>query len=237
MAMGKKNLVMNNPLRILGLEKKVQDKEASMGLVMSRPGLGKTAILVQIALDSMLWGDKVLHVSIGESFDKTRAWYDDILALMGSTEKTDSFQTTVAEILPNRMIMTFKETGFSPIKLEERLGDLVQQSIYKPICLIIDGYDFQAGSHRDLEEFKEFMVNHGVKMIWFSATTHREDERKSAGGVPAPCHEIDDLFDAVLMIAPKDDAVDLKIIKCKGCSVDPGTSLILDPSTMLIQKA
>ncbi len=234
--MGKKNLVMNNPLRVLGLEKKVQEKGAGMGLVMASAGLGKTAILVQIALDSMLWGDKVLHVSIGESFDKTRAWYDDILALMSVGEKSDDFHNTLTEILPNRMIMTFKEAGFSQAKLEERLDDLVQQNIYKPVCLIIDGYDFSSGNHADLEEFKEFMVRHGLKMIWFSATTHRDDDRRSLAGVPAPCHEIDDLFDAVLLIAPKDDAVDLKIVKCNSCTVDPGTSLTLDPSTMLIQK-
>ncbi len=43
-----------------------------MGLVMARAGLGKTAILVQFALDCMLLGNKVLHVSIGEGVDKTR---------------------------------------------------------------------------------------------------------------------------------------------------------------------
>ena len=235
--MAKKNLVMKNPLRVLGLEKKVKEKGAGMGLVIASAGLGKTAILVQIALDSMLWGDKVLHVSIGESFDKTRAWYDDILALMAADEKSDSFQTTVAEIMPNRMIMTFKESNFSQAKLEERLDDLVQQNIYKPVCLVIDGYDFQTGSHAALQEFKEFMVRHGLKMIWFSATTHRDDERKSPAGVPAPCHELDDLFDVALMIAPKDDAIDLKILKCVSCEVDAGTSLTLDPSTMLIKKA
>ncbi len=235
--MGKKNLVMNNPLRILGLEKKVKEDGASMGLVMSRAGLGKTAILVQIALDSMLWGDKVLHVSIGEGFDKTRAWYDDILRLMAVEEKNESFQTTVDGIMSNRMIMTFKESSFSQAKLEERLDDLVQQQIYKPVCLIIDGYDFQAGTHAALEEFKEFMVRHGLKMIWFSATTHREDKRESSIGVPAPCHDIDDLFDVVMMIAPKDEAIDLKILKCVSDTVDTGTSLTLNPSTMLIQKA
>ncbi|MFH2122960.1 MAG: hypothetical protein ABIJ50_05705 [Pseudomonadota bacterium] len=235
--MGKKNLVMNNPLRILGLEKKVKEDGASMGLVMSRAGLGKTAILVQIALDSMLWGDKVLHVSIGEGFDKTRAWYDDILRLMAAEEKNESFQITVDGIMSNRMIMTFKESSFSQAKLEERLDDLVQQQIYKPVCLIIDGYDFQTGTHEALAEFKEFMVRHGLKMIWFSATTHREDKRESAIGVPAPCHDIDDLFDVVLMIAPKDEAIDLKILKCVSGTVDSGTSLTLNPSTMLIQKA
>lgn len=235
--MGKKDLVMNNPLRVLGIEKKVQESGAGMGLVMARAGLGKTAILVQIALDSMLWGDKVLHVSIGEGIDKTKAWYDDILALMTAEEKSESMQVTVAELMQKRMIMTFKESNFSQAKLEERLDDLVQQNIYKPVCLIIDGYDFQAGTHADLQEFKDFMVRRGLKMIWFSAVTHRDDDRKSAAGVPAPCHEVDDLFDMVMFIAPKDNAIDLKILKCVNCAVDAGTSLTLDPSTMLIQKA
>ncbi|MBU4394100.1 MAG: hypothetical protein KKD78_03585, partial [Proteobacteria bacterium] len=83
----------------------------------------------------------------------------------------------------------------------------------------------------------EFMVRHGLKRIWFSATTHREDKRESAIGVPAPCHDIDDLFDVVLMIAPKNEAIDLKILKCVSCTVDTGTTLMLNPSTMLIQKA
>jgi KaiC/GvpD/RAD55 family RecA-like ATPase len=235
--MAKKDLVMKNPLRVLGLEKKVKEKGAGMGLVIARAGLGKTAILVQIALDSMLWGDKVLHVSIGESFDKTRAWYDDILDLMAADEKNDNFQTTVTEIMANRMIMTFKENSFNQAKLEERLDDLVQQNIYKPVCLIIDGYDFQKGDRAALQEFKEFMVRRGLKMIWFSATTHRDDDRKSPVGVPAPCHDIDDLFDVALLIAPKEDAIDLKILKCVGGVIDSGTSLTLDPSTMLIRKA
>ena len=70
------DLIVNNPLRALGLEGKAGGKvQSMMGLVMARAGLGKTAILVQFALDCMLLGNKVLHVSIGEGVDKTRAWY------------------------------------------------------------------------------------------------------------------------------------------------------------------
>lgn len=69
--MGKSELIVNNPLRALGLEDKSGGGiQAMMGLVMARAGLGKTAILVQFALDCMLLGNKVLHVSIGEGVDK-----------------------------------------------------------------------------------------------------------------------------------------------------------------------
>ena len=141
-------LIVNNPLRALGLEEKAGGGiQSMMGLVMARAGLGKTAILVQFALDCMLLGNKVLHVSIGEGVDKTRTWYDDILSLLTGGEKLGS----IPEIMKNRMIMTFKESSFSKALLEERLDDLVKQNIYKPECLIIDGYDFASNDKQSLE--------------------------------------------------------------------------------------
>ncbi len=231
--MGKSKILGNNPLRALGLEEGQSDNPNSiMGLVMARAGLGKTAILVQFALDCMLLGNKVLHVSIGEGVEKTRAWYDDILSLLTDGEKIES----IPEIMKNRMIMTFKESYFSKALLEERLDDLVQQNIYKPECLIIDGYDFENNDKESLAELRDFMNQRGLKMIWFSAVRHRTDERKSADGVPAPCHEVDELFGTVLLIKPVDKAIFLDVVKCDGCSLDPGSTLQLDPSTMLVQK-
>ncbi len=232
--MGNNELIGNNPLRALGLEENAADGsvQAMMGLVMARAGLGKTAILVQFALDCMLLGNKVLHVSIGEGVEKTRTWYDDILSLLTDGEKIES----IPEIMKNRMIMTFKESSFSKALLKERLDDLVQQNIYKPECLIIDGYDFENNDKKSLAGLREFMYERGLKMIWFSAVIHRKDSRESPAGVPAPCHEVDSLFETVLVIKPKGDAMMLDVLKCDGCSMDPGSSLQLDPSTLLIQK-
>ncbi len=226
------DLVVNDTLRALGLDEKADGSEA-MGLVMARAGLGKTAILVQFALDCMLLGNKVLHVSIGEGVDKTRSWYDDILALLTDGEKIE----TIPEIMQNRMIMTFKESTFSKAMFEERLEDLVKQGVYQPECLIVDGYDFENNTKESLQEFKNVMKEQGLKMIWFSALSHREDDRVSAAGVPAPCHDVDDLFNTILLINPDDDGMKLDIIKCDTGSIDPGTSLSLDPSTMLLKKA
>ncbi len=230
--MANSELVINNPLKALGLEGKAKDGIRSMGLVMSRAGLGKTAVLVQFALDCMLLGNKVLHVSIGETVDKARTWYDDILSLLTEGEKVES----IPEIMKNRMIMTFKESSFTKAVLEERLDDLVKQDIYKPECLIIDGFDFAAADRDTIQGMRDFMEQRGLKMIWFSAVRHREDDRQSAAGVPAPCHEVDDLFDTVLLINPEGDEMNLDILKCDEGTVDPGTTLKLDPSTMLIQK-
>lgn len=230
--MANNDLIVTNPLRALGLEDKAGKGVKSMGLIMSRAGLGKTAILVQFALDCILQGNKVLHVSIGESIDKTRAWYDDILSLLTEGEKIEM----IPGIMRNRMIMTFKESTFSKAVLEERFDDLVQQDIFRPECLIVDGYDFASNDKDSLEDLRKFMDDRGLKMIWFSAVSHRGDDRVSADGVPAPCHDVAALFETVLVIKPAGSEMELAILKCDSSAVDPNATLTLDPSTMLVKK-
>ena len=231
--MGNDELIVKNPLRALGLEDKAGEGVRSMGLVMARAGLGKTAILVQFALDCILQGNRVLHVSIGESVEKTRAWYDDILSLLTEGEKIEM----IPGIMKNRMIMTFKESAFSKAVLEERFDDLVQQEIFKPECLIIDGYDFESNDAKSLEDLRNFMNDRGLRVIWFSAVSHRSDDRVSEDGVPAPCHDVASLFETVLLIKPEGDEMKLAILKCDSSVVDPDATLILDPSTMLVKKS
>ena len=184
------------------------------------------------AIDVMR-GNRVLHVAIGETIDKTRDRYDDILAKMVA----DLSDETEADLSRRRMIMTFKEHVFSRAMLEERLQDLIEQDVFKPDCLIIDGYDFDGNGRQDMEDLKQLMAELGISVIWFSAIRHRNDPRVSADGVPAPCHTIDDLFEVVLLINPQDDLMKLDILRCAYCEVEPGTTLLLDPSTMLIKKS
>lgn len=231
--MGKDDVIAGNPLRVLGLDNKAEEGRQSLGLVMARAGLGKTAILVQIALDSMLRGNRVLHVAIGESIEKTRDRYDDILANMVENLSVE----TETDLSRRRMIMTFKEHVFTRAMLEERLKDLIQQDVFKPDCLIIDGYDFDGNGRKAMEDLKLLMADLGVSVIWFSAVSHRDDPRVSTDGVPAPCHTIDDLFDVVLLIKPQDNMMKLDILRCAYCEVEPGTTLLLDPSSMMIKKS
>ena len=202
-------------------------------MVKSRAGLGKTAILVQIAMDAMLRDLKVLHVSIGEDLDKAKAWYDDIFKYIAEGSQLENSGEVKSELMRNRMIMTFKEAVFSRPKLEERLNDLVYQNIFRPDTVVIDGFNFAAADYDSIMDLKEMMAAMNVQ-VWFSALRHRDDDRVSSGGVPAPCHEVDGLFDTVIVVQPGKDAILLEIIKDDYDSA-AGKVLNLDPSTMMVQ--
>ncbi|MCI5218709.1 MAG: hypothetical protein D3914_05845 [Candidatus Electrothrix sp. LOE2] len=230
--MGYEPLVKKNPLRVLNLA----GNDKKMGLVMARAGLGKTALLVQIALDSILRGKRVVHISIGENIEKTKLWYDDMLEAVLQECSVANPHELIEMVQRHRMIMSFKESAFTRSRLEERLNDLILQDIFKPDCVVIDGFDFTNMDHEDLEDVKNLMENLRLQ-TWFSATSHREDNRVSPSGVPAPCHELDDLFETVVLLKSEQDAVQLEIIRhnSDACSSD-AHHLILDPATMMVKK-
>jgi hypothetical protein len=231
----KEDLIKKNPLRVLNPLSAESLPDHRMGLVMARAGLGKTAILVQIAMDSMLRDQKVLHVSVGEDLGKAKAWYDDIFKYIAEGFQLENAAEIENELMRNRMIMTFKEAAFSRPKLEERLNDLVYQNIFRPDIVVVDGYDFVEADYESIMDLKEMMAAMNVQ-VWFSALRHRDDDRMSAAGVPAPCHEVDGLFDTIILLQPKQDAILLDIIKDEYDSA-AGKVLNLDPSTMMVKES
>jgi hypothetical protein len=231
----KEDLIKKNPLRVLNPLSVETLPDHRMGLVMARAGLGKTAILVQIAMDSMLRNQKVLHVSIGEGLEKAKAWYEDIYKYIAEGFQLDNAPEIESELMRNRMIMTFKEAAFSRPKLEERLNDLVNQNIFRPDIVVVDGYDFAEADYDSIMDLKEMMAAMNVQG-WFSALRHRDDKRVSVAGVPAPCHEVDGLFDTVILLQPEKDSILLNIIKDEYDGA-AGKILNLDPSTMMVMEA
>lgn len=233
----KEDLIKKNPLRIISPAEGTNGA-TRLGLVMARAGLGKTAILVQIALDSMLRGNKVLHVSIGQNLEKTRLWYDDIFSDIAASVKLDNAGEIENEIMRQRMIMTFKENTFSVAKLKERLQDLIGQDIFRPDCLLIDGFDCSGAPEEPLADMRELMESLKLN-VWFSAVCHRDDDRVSDSGVPAPCHTTEQLFDTIILLQPKSGgkSVALNIVKDDVCLSSGGKSLTLDPATLLIIEA
>ncbi len=229
--MGYEPLVTQNPLRVLNIGR----NSRQMGLVMARAGLGKTALLVQIALDSILRGNRVIHVSIGESIDKARVWYDDILGFILQEHSVDRPHELIEMVKRHRMIMTFKESSFSRARLEERLNDLVLQDIFKPDCLVVDGFDFETTDRASMEDLKDLVDSMSLQ-AWFSAICHRADRRVSPTGVPAPCHEVDDLFDTVILLKPGKENISLEIIRNNSEQDDSGVRLNLDPTTMMVKE-
>jgi hypothetical protein len=231
----KKDLILKNPLRALEPETGPVATPGRMGLVIARRGVGKTALLVQFALDSLLRGNRVLHVSIGQKLEKAKAWYEDLFEDLSRSYRLDHAGRVHDEIVRNRMIMTFKAAAFSGPKLEERLSDLLYQDVFRPDAMMIDGYDFERATLAQVQDLRDLAEAMSLQ-TWFTAVRHREDPRVSGLGVPAPCDVYESLFETILLLDPAEKGIVLRTLKGAASGSEGKGELLLDPSTFLLSE-
>ena len=229
----KKDLILRNPLRLLGQEDHYILPEGGIGAVVARAGVGKTALMVQLALDTLLRGNNVLHVSLDDPVDKVSLWHKEVFHNMAEQYNLPQIRQLWDSILPKRFIMTFKVDGFSVPKLEERLRDLTEQNIFSPQMIIVDGFPFDKTVIEPLQQLREFSNSHGLR-IWFSVRTHRHEE-PGPDGIPPQLSNIDDLFNVILRLQPEGKKVHVRVLKGVEAQKDY-PELMLDPATMLISR-
>jgi hypothetical protein len=233
--MVKKDLILKNPLRAWEPDTGHNSESPRMGLVVARRGAGKTALLVQFALDSLLRGNRVAHVSIGQSLEKTKTWYEDLFQELAGSYKLEHVGEVHSEIAAGRLIMTFNASSFSAAKLEERLSDLIEQDIFRPDSLVIDGFDFEGADVAQVEGLRK-LVRERKLHAWMSAVRHREDKRVSPLGVPAPCDRFEDFFDCILLLDPDAQGVALTTLKSDVAASQGHPAIRLDPTTFLVSE-
>lgn len=225
----KNEMVAKNPLRALDQSSDGGLLPGQMGLVAARAGTGKTAFLIQVAMDSIFRGNQVLHLSVGETVSHVQAWYREMFRDLATGYDLEKAKEVWSEVERNRFIMTFRVQTFSVEKLEERLADLVEQSIFQPRMVLVDKLDLGGEQVRQtLETLAAFAREKGLK-IWISGRTHRD-----SGEVGSFLDPVQDLFQVVVALDPQADAtIALRVVK--NPAAGSTGSLSLDPRTLLLQ--
>jgi hypothetical protein len=228
----KQELILRNPLRHLGFETENILAPGGFGAVLAHAGVGKTALLVQLALNCMLRNRNVLHVSLNDPVNKVTLWYGELFHHLANQYEAPQVKKLWDSVLPHRFIMTFRVESFSVPKLEERLNDLTEQGIFKPEMMIIDGLHCDAPLRPALVALKALVAKNGMH-VWFTVHTHRH-EKPAQDALPASFVPIADLFDLVLELQTEHADVHIKPLQGAASAV-PAAALLLDPSTMLIK--
>jgi hypothetical protein len=163
----KQDLNLRNPLRLLGKSTDSILTEGGFGAVLARAGVGKTALTVQIAMNSLLTDQKVLHISLNDPVDKVTLWYKEVFTLLAAQYNAVQINQLWQTVAPHRFIMTFKVDRFTVPKLEERLEDLSAQNIFIPDMMIIDGMPFDDNVRPQLMEIQTLARRLNVH-VWFT---------------------------------------------------------------------
>jgi len=221
-------LTARSPLRAFDRPAGSAASGARMALVAARAGTGKTALLVQVALDAMLRGIPVLHVSVGETLPHVKRWYQGVYKDLTAGLTRDAAREAWERAEPLRLLMAFRQGAFTVERLVERLRQLDADGVFAPRVLVADGFRLGPDLREDAEQLGRFAAEQGLE-LWLAGRTPQETDDLDA--VVAP---LGALFESIIALEPQADAVALRVIQGP-----PGEkpALRLDPGTMLVTRA
>ncbi len=230
--MPKDTLIIREPLQAVGLQTGEVFADGGCGAIFARAGVGKTALLVQLAINSLLQNQRVLHVSLKDPVDKVDLWYKEVFQNLAKQQGLQSFGHEWDEMLPHRFIMTFDSSAFSLERLEKKIQELRSQEIFDPGLVMIDGYCISQASAEELQAFRRFITDNGLS-AWFTIRGHRGDSQTPDAFAADFARDYDDFFTAILQLSPEKDQIQVKPLKHPP---EGSPLLYLDPATLLIRS-
>ncbi len=207
----------------------------NFGVVLSRPGVGKTAFLIGLAVDHLLQGKKVLYISTKEPVEHISDFFEQIFQSMADSLGLDEVPRRQLRMERNRHIHVYNRKTFSVDKLEQAVGFLDDAMGFTPTLVIMDGSPrFENTEEWELEGIRKLATKWGAE-VWASSNTHREGQEVDARGVPAVVAKFDKHVDVVVDLVPENEHVEVKVIKEHDNPEIAQVQLEIDPRTMLLR--
>jgi hypothetical protein len=233
--MYRKELNERSPLRVF--ERSIHGGLGSgnIGVIMSRPGVGKTAFLVGVALDDLMRERKVLHITVDDTVEHVRQFYDEIFNELAEKKNLVDRSTTRVAIERNRVIHTYASAVFSIDKLRSSIDLLREHTHFAPDVIVIDGYpDFESADERDLKALKDLVVELRCEM-WLKALTHREGMELDSRGIPTYVAAFEEYISVIVGLESHADHVRLNLLKDHESTDVANLHMELDTRTLLLR--
>jgi hypothetical protein len=230
--MVKDELVQRSPVRVF--EKSIRGglKAGEIGIIAAPSGIGKTSVLVQIALDKLLQGRKVIHISYTKHTDYVLAWYEDIFDEFVKKKKLENPEDVKSEAVKNRVLLKFSQEGVSEDQIHRSLKALIRDGGFDADAVIVDGFDFSSCGQGRLARVRELARELSIS-VWYSCTVKGADAYDKQG-IPVILRDALSSIDVIIALAPRPDHIDLIIRKDRDQFNAGQLALKLDPKTLLI---
>lgn len=210
----------------------------NLGVICSPPGVGKSAVLVQVALDDLMRGRKVLHVSLENPVERVRAFYDEIFHELALAYQLLQPQQVRLDVERNRMIVAHLRRG--SVSGVDALDDVLEKVIssvafcseavgFDPHTIVLDGFDFASASCEHLARLRRTAVEHQVE-VWLTSRT--EGDAAAATGLPQVLEHLQSELQVVVSLVAEADSVRLQLVKDHDNPDVSALQLWLDPTTL-----
>jgi hypothetical protein len=224
--------IQRSPVRIFESSIKGGLKPGEIGIIASQNGIGKTSVLVQIALDKLLQNKKVIHLSFTQNTDYVLAWYENIFTEFIQRRNLENIGDIKDDLIKNRVLMHFNQEGVTGDQIIRSLRAMIVDGCFKAESLIVDGLDFSLTDPDRIVKVKQFAQDLGLS-VWYSCNVKGSapyDKRN----IPLLIKDYEALIDVVIVLEPKPDHIAFSVSKDREVYNPEALALRLDPRTLLI---
>jgi KaiC/GvpD/RAD55 family RecA-like ATPase len=228
------DLIQRSPIRIFEQSIHGGLNGGEIGIIAAPNGIGKTSVLVQIALYKLLQSHKVIHVSFVQHADHVLSWYEDIFDEFTKKKSLEHANEVKNSLVKNRVLMNFNQEGMTHEQILKSLRSLIIEGGFKAEALIIDGFDFSLAHEELLKAVKQFGTELDVS-VWYSCSIREGayNNRK----IPLVIKDYVDVIDVVITLEQKFSHIELSVSKDRNVYNPSSAALKLDPKTLLVLEA
>jgi hypothetical protein len=203
----------------------------NLGVVIAGHGVGKTSFLVGVAVDELLRGGRVLHVSCSHPVNHVRAHYDTVFDELAQTTHLENEGLIHGEIDRHRSVRVYPPNTFSPDKLRDAVK-LEREAGGAPSLIVLEGFDLTDLPRPDVEDLK-VLARELEAEIWLESTSGEERAVRPGGVVDG----LGDLVSVILALEPGDHEVRLRAVKDHDNPDVSDLHVALDPRTLLLVRS
>lgn len=223
--MAKQELYERSPIRAFDEAANGGLKAGELGLVTAKKGLGKTSVLVQFGMDTLLNGKQLVHVSFDQHSQNVISWYDGIYTEISKKKSISNAADVKEQIFKGRTILNFNQDNFNLEKVVNTLNALKAGGI-AVAGVVIDNVDFAKVKESDVQAVASYAKATKAK-VWMSATVASDKLEDSAPKAILP------YFNIVAHLTSKGTTTLLQLLKV-GKNTNVPSELKLDSKTLLI---
>lgn len=170
-------------------------KAGEFGVICSEKGVGKTSLLVQLGIDELMQGNKVIHISFSQDIDYSLTWYNNMYNELAKRKNLERAEDIKNEIVANRIILNFNQDTITSDNIMKTVEALTEGTNAKPHALMIDDFDFTKAEKEAISQLKKAAKELGV-CIWFTARADVQNE------TPKSLEPFLENIDVVLFLKP-----------------------------------
>ena len=162
----------SHPLR--ELEKEGGLADPGMSLLVARGGVGKSAALINFALDLLLQGKQVLHFSAGMPSEKTHQYYHKIYNDFIKDIPADQ-KRTWDDVYHNFTVVSYLEPQNMIADLEQEIQTIITSAKLSPSLIVVDGLEINDQTSATLQAMNRAAQNNKVRIL-ASVRIHRKTD-------------------------------------------------------------